>query len=118
MQLFKNLKFYVITFFSFLLVPKLVLSAGEDPPPDVSSIEDIVNILEFILEKAYQIFFIAAAGSILYSAYMFLFATESDEQITKARRGLYYTVSAIVVALLAYVLDNLVADIISSGVNN
>lgn len=88
------------------MVPTLAFAQGPE------SVDDIVGILENLFGIAYRLFFAAAAFTILFAAYNYLTAQGSAEKLKKAQDMLLYSVIAIVIALIALSVDNIIASII------
>lgn len=82
---------------------------------ELDSAQDVSNILFRIFDFFYTIFFIIAAGLFLYGAYLFLFAGDDPDKVGTAKKVLLYSVVAVVVALLALGIDDIVASIIGVG---
>lgn len=72
----------------------------------------LVMTLTEILAWVYTIFFIIAAFFILYAAFTYLTAKGDPEKVTGARDQIIYAVIAIVVALLAFSIDQIVSSIV------
>ncbi|MEX1014424.1 MAG: hypothetical protein WDZ80_04665 [Candidatus Paceibacterota bacterium] len=107
--------------FTFTLVPVNNVALGQIPDRDattdtvaIDSLDDIEGILTNILGWLYTIFFIAAAGFILLGAFVYLTAGGNEDNIKKAKNYFLYSIIAIVVALVAFGIDNLVESVLTT----
>ena len=85
---------------------------GEPDPSTIGSIEGLFAILMKELGWVYTIFFVIAAFFILFAAFTYLTAKGDAEKVKGARDQIIYAVIAIVVALLAFSIDKIVASFI------
>ncbi|MEX2411285.1 MAG: hypothetical protein WD607_07905 [Candidatus Paceibacterota bacterium] len=113
--------FVLALVFTFTLVPVNNVALGQIPDRDattdtvaIDSLDDIEGILTNILGWLYTIFFIAAAGFILLGAFVYLTAGGNEDNIKKAKNYFLYSIIAIVVALVAFGIDNLVESVLTT----
>src|SRR3989344_1106012 len=82
-------------------MPLLSLAQGETLPPGPSSIEDIIDILDRLLNWMFTILMTVAVTFILYAAFVYLTAGGDPEKVKTASNQLIYAAVAIAVALVA-----------------
>lgn len=90
-----------------------VFSGAAQSKSPIKSTSDLKNALVRIAELLGYIFWVAAVISALYAAFLYLAAGGETEKVSKARRQLWYTVIAIVIALMATGLPALIENILS-----
>ncbi|MFB6212566.1 MAG: pilin [Candidatus Magasanikbacteria bacterium] len=93
----------------------------DNPAPDPVqgvTVSGFIGLLEQILGWVYTIFFIAAAGAFLYSAFLYLTAAGDEEQVEDAKNALIYGIVGVAVALLAFAIDGFVDNLLSEGISS
>lgn len=90
-------------------------SYGTPLPSEKYQISQLVDILVSIVRWIYIIFFIVAGMMILFAAFTYLTAGGDEEKIKNAKNQIIYAVVAIIVALLAFSLDRIVATFVAAG---
>lgn len=78
----------------------------------ITSVADVESTLTKIVNWMFGIFWIIAAGVIIWAAFTFLTAGGSDEKIEKAKKILLYTLIAAAVVLLASGVKPIVTNIL------
>ena len=78
----------------------------------VESVNDIYNLVVRIANWLQAFFFIIAAVFIILAAFGYLTAGGDDEKVKAAKQKLIYAIVAIVVAILAFAVKNVVAQFI------
>ena len=91
-------------------MPLMVFAQPAESP--IQSIQDVESLLNRILNIVFVIFFIIAVLFIILAAFGYLTAGGDDEKIKSAKQKLIYAIVAIVVALLATGIDNLVGGVL------
>lgn len=110
----------LFTIFS-VITPALALTEnipGVGSSQRVSNVTSFTNIFNIFLGAVgwiYRIFFIVAAVFIIIAAFNYLTAQGDPEKVGKAKSMIIYAVIAIVVALLAFSIDQIVATFLTSG---
>ena len=84
-------------------------AGGELPNTNIGDVGGLFGILTKMLGWVYTIFFVIAAFFILFAAFTYLTAKGDPEKVKGARDQIIYAVIAIVVALLAFSIDKIVA---------
>ena len=85
------------------------------PATDVSSIQTIFDRIVNLLGWVYTIFFVIAAFFILFAAFTYLTAKGDPEKVKGARDQIIYAAIAIVVALLAFSIDQIISTFVIGG---
>ena len=99
---------------SLVSAPALTLAVTiEEPTTVVTSIEGVVDILNFVLRIFYTVFFIIAAIFLILAAFSYLTAGGEEEKIKKAKDQLIYAIVAIAVALVAVGVRGIVSSVLS-----
>lgn len=75
---------------------------------NINSVGDVVYKLDVIVNWVQYIFFTVAALYIILAAFAYLTSGGDQEKVTTAKNRLMYAVIAIVVALLAFVMKNVI----------
>jgi len=84
------------------------------PPKNITSIGTLVTVLQTVLGWMFTIFLILAVVMIIWAAFIYLTAGGEEEKLGKAKSILIYAVVAVVVALVAAGLPNIVGSLIGS----
>ena len=107
--------FLIIIIGGILFINIAAAIPGAPPTPTVEkqNIGQLFDILLGALSWVYAIFFVIAAFFILFAAFTYLTAKGDPEKVKGARDQIIYAVIAIVVALLAFSIDKIVAAFIS-----
>ena len=101
-----------------LFIPLVVMIAlplvgfAQQPTEVITDIAGVESLLNRILNIVFVIFFIIAVLFIILAAFGYLTAGGDDEKIKSAKQKLIYAIVAIVVALLATGIDNIVEGIL------
>lgn len=80
---------------------------------NIRSVGDVVGKFEIIVNWVQYIFFIVAALYIILAAFAYLTSGGDETKIKTAKDRLMYAVIAIVVALLAFVMKNVVTGFLN-----
>lgn len=92
------------------------------PPPmtpgPITGPASIINLVNMISIWVAMIFWIAAAGAVFYSAYLYLFAAGDEERSGKAKKQLLFAIIAMVIGIMAYGLPILIEVILYCGATN
>jgi heme/copper-type cytochrome/quinol oxidase subunit 2 len=94
------------------LATPLIGFAQGSPPQTVSSVVNLFNKALGILQA---VFWIVASIFIIIAAFKYLSAQGDPEKVGTARQMVIYAVIAIAIALLALVIDNIVADFLGTS---
>lgn len=121
----KCLKFFYQTslfFYSFFLVNSWAWALTRPPFPQyvtpgtggapITSPTDILWTLVDIVDFMQAVFWIAAAGFGLLSAYLYLASVGDTEKLKRAKNMLIYTVVAVALAVIAYGIPIIVSNFI------
>lgn len=81
----------------------------------LNTVEQVVNLLVAIVEQMQVIFWIVAAGSALYAAFLYIRGGSSSETLKKAQKQIIYTVIAVALGVIAYGIPSLVNSFLSIG---
>ena len=111
----KNL--VILTLVGLLLVPTMtLLAATPEVPgsPPVTTLQNIVDLMEKIGKWIYAIVFALAIVFILVAAFQFLTAAGNPDAITKARQNLIYALVAVGIAVIAWGLPKLVLALLGT----
>jgi magnesium-transporting ATPase (P-type) len=68
----------------------------------------IISLINMISVWVATIFWIAAAGAVFYSAYLYLTAAGKEERAGKAKKQLLYAIIAMVIGIMSYGLPLLI----------
>ena len=102
--------FAVLPFLTFAGTP----GGPTQPPKNITSISNFVTVLQTVLGWMFTIFLILAVVMIIWAAFIYLTAGGEEEKLGKAKSILIYAVVAVVVALVAAGLPNIVGSLIGS----
>ena len=92
-----------------LTIPPLP-GGGAPNPSNISDIQGLYAVVTRILGWVYTLFFVGAALFILFAAFTYLTSGGDPEKVGNAKNQIIYAAIAIVVALLAFALDRIVAN--------
>lgn len=111
---------FVAASFVLPMVPMIASAQITNPPTvpiptNLSTATGVFNLLRSIIGVFVTIFWILAGFFILYAAFLYLTAGGDEEKVGKAQNTLKYAVIAVVVALLATVLPNLISSILGGA---
>jgi cytochrome bd-type quinol oxidase subunit 2 len=81
----------------------------------VNTMSDIVDIIVTVARWIRTIFFVVAAIFILMAAFGYLTSGGNEDKVKSAKNQLIYAVVAIVIALLAFVMGDVINSIIQPG---
>jgi hypothetical protein len=95
--------------------PSVELKVPSDPNAPIKKSEDALGVVVKFVEYIGIIFWIFAAASAFYAAYLYLFAGGNPEMLKRAQKQLWYTIIAIVIGLMAIGLPALIKNLISPG---
>lgn len=82
------------------------------PVSPVSTLDEILEIIQDIVRWIYIIFFIIAVAEIIFAAFTYLGAGENPDNAVKARKMIIYAAIAVAVALLAVSFELIVGSIL------
>lgn len=82
------------------MIKELFNTALAQSPP-ITSIADVQSTMTKIVNWMISGFWIAAVGTIIWAAFIFLTAGDDKEKVEKAKKMLLYAVIAAAIALLA-----------------
>ena len=112
-----NIKKLALVSFIFLvgIVPLFVFAVGSTPVTGViTSITDVESVLTGILGWVNTFFYLFATAFIIIAAFFYLTAQGEPEKVKKAKSMLIYAIVAIVIALLAGGMTDLIKGILKS----
>ncbi len=99
-----------------LAVTLLPLLAGAQAPTGpvstVTSLEDIIRIINTIINYIFAFLIILATVMVLYAAYLYLTAGGDEESVSKAKEVIIYAAVGVAVALLSQAVAFIVASIV------
>jgi|SRR3989344_1680187 len=81
----------------------------------VESGDDIIEILKNIRDWFASAFVVVSTVMIIYAAFLFLTAGDSEERLGKAKSSLLWGVIGIIVALFAYGIVELVSSLLTEA---
>ena len=90
--------------------------AADQPVKIVTSVQQVVNILNYAVKWLYTAFFVITVIYILLAAYKFLRGGDNPKNVEDAKKMLTYAVVAIVVALFATGISVLIQNFLIEGV--
>jgi magnesium-transporting ATPase (P-type) len=96
---------------AILVLASPFLAAAQDSP--IKDVAGLKNVLKKIADIIQWIFWIAAIVSAFWAGFLYLTAAGETEKLSKARKQLWYTVVAIVIALLSTGLPALIENILT-----
>ena len=100
---------------ALILSPFAVFAQVTSPPGAVvTSIGDIMRIVETAVNWAFSLLLILAVLFIFYSAWIYMTAGGELEAVTRAKKNLLYAVIGIVIALLARSIIALVRNFLGA----
>lgn len=100
---------------SLILSPFAAFAQVAPPPgPVVTSIGDVMRIVETAVNWAFSLLLILAVLFIFYSAWLYMTAGGEDEKVKAAKKNLLYAVIGIVIALLARSIIALVRNFLGA----
>jgi hypothetical protein len=85
---------------------------GTDTASDITSANELLNVVKSIIGWVYAIFFVLAVLFILMAAFTYLGAAGDETKLAKAKNQIIYAAVAVVVALLAVGFSQIVGSII------
>ncbi|MGC9610745.1 MAG: hypothetical protein ABSE68_00785 [Minisyncoccia bacterium] len=80
---------------------------------NITSVQDVQDTFSGIVVKAFGFFWIIAVAMILWAAFLFLSAGDSEEKVEKAKKILLYALIAAAVALLANGINPIVNSVLT-----
>jgi uncharacterized membrane protein SirB2 len=90
------------------------------PPVSENSVltegKQVINIFQYALTQAANIFWIMALILVIYSAYLYLTSGGDKTAVTTARNYLMYAIIAMAVAIVSYGLPQFVKSVLESAV--
>lgn len=89
--------------------------APEPPTPGATTIGELVCVIDNIAAWIFWVLTIVAVIFILLAALQFITAGGDPGQVTEARSKLIYAAVGIIVAVLAFVLPDIVASLVGTG---
>lgn len=101
--------FFRIVILSAVLIIPARATMGAGP----ATKDEILKVLDNIAGWVARGFWIAATIAVFYAGFLYLTAGDNEEKVKKAHKQLLYAVIAIVVALFAYGMPNLIENIIT-----
>jgi hypothetical protein len=82
------------------------------PPSPVSSVQGIIDVLNFVIRIIFTLLMIAAIAFILYAAFKYLTAMGDAAKVQEAHRALLWAAVAIAVALIATGVRSIVNSVL------
>lgn len=106
--------FAYVLVFGALLLP---LGSHAAPPPcstcPLQSVQDVILLITAIVTQIQIVFWIVAAGSALYAAFLFIRGGSNSESLKKAKNQIIYTVVAVALGVIAYGIPALVENFLT-----
>jgi len=93
----------------FLAVEPVPLSA---PPKSITTVGDAEAALRNIASFMFTVFIILVVIFALFAAFLYLLASGSEDRLKQAKTVLIYVIVAVVIALIAASLPDLIGNII------
>jgi hypothetical protein len=105
-----------VAMFMILIAPVMVLAEVRPlPEPPVRDIDQLLNVLRFVVRIIFTVLMIAAIAFIFLAAYRYLTAGGDAAKMTEAHKALLSAAIAIAVALFATGVEALVRNILERG---
>ena len=99
-------------------LPAIAFAEILDYPRDIANTpEKVENLFNSAADWMFTAFLIVAVMAIIYTAFMYLTAADSQKKISKARVSLTVSIVAIVIALLAASVPTLLENLLREGAN-
>ncbi len=83
--------------------------------PTITTVADILGILQFVIRIIFTLLLIVAVGFILFAAFKYLTAMGDPAKVGEAHKALLSAAIAIAVALLATGVEFIVRNILGQG---
>ncbi|MCX8015804.1 MAG: hypothetical protein N2692_00625 [Patescibacteria group bacterium] len=99
------------------LMPTILIMAQTNealPTIQVKNVDDVIKIINNVAAWMYRIILAIAGIFVLMAAFTFFSAGEKTENVKKARNQIYYAVVALVVAVLAFSIKEIVIKILTT----
>ncbi|MEK7093733.1 MAG: hypothetical protein AAB903_00120 [Patescibacteria group bacterium] len=99
--------------YGFVLATLIFPLASYATPPacpscPITSVRGVVQLITAIVTQLQIVFWIVAAGSAIYAAFLFIRGGSSSESLKKAKNQIIYTVVAVALGVVAYGIPALV----------
>jgi len=88
---------------------------GSDSTNVPDTIGEVLRLFSTVATWMVRFFWVAAVISGVYAAYLYLTGGSKPDNISKASRQLIYTVIAVLVAILAFVLPNILESFVTQS---
>lgn len=98
-----------------LVTPLIGLAQTPVTPTGPTSVREVVALFAKALGVIQVVFFIVAAIFIIIAAFKYLTAQGDPEKAGEARQMLIYAIIAIAVALLTFVIDEIIGNFLGTG---
>lgn len=98
----------------FALIPAVALATAHDKIL-IDTPEKVEGLFNTIADWFFTVFLIVAVIGLIYTAFMYLTAAGDMDKIKKARTSLVYSIVAIVIALLAGSMPDLIENILRNS---
>ena len=95
-----------------LAMPVFAQDAQLEGSINISSIDDVLKIINNVAVWMYRIILALAVIFILIAAFTFLTAEGKTENVKKARQQIFYAVIALIVAILAFSASTIINNIL------
>lgn len=99
------------------LTPTILAMAQTDealPTIQVKDVNDVIKIINNVAVWMYRIILAIAGIFVLMAAFTFFSAGEKTENVKKAKNQIYYAVVALIVAVLAFSIKEIVIKILTT----
>ena len=98
----------------FLITASPLIAFAQPVESPIQSLGDVQKVLNSVATWLSTFFFIIAIIFIILAAFQYLTASGDEDKIKKAKQQLIYAIVAIVVALLATGIDNIIGTFLDT----
>lgn len=99
------------------LLPSLAGAATSTCADCPTSVGEIISLITAIVERLQIIFWVVAAGSALYAAFLYIRGGSSTETLKKAQKQILYTVIAVALGVMAFGIPALIESFLALRAN-
>lgn len=111
------MKKIAISLFAIAFFSPLLASAAVDCPAGapLCNVQQVIDLIVAIVNNMQVIFWVVAAGSGLYAAFLYMRSSGSSEMLKKAQNQFVYTVIAVALAVIAFGLPAIIDSFLRIG---
>jgi len=113
----KKIALYALPITLGIFLTVFFAAAIESPLPTsvITNVSQVLNVVQYIVKLVYWLFFLIAILFIILAAFNYLTAGGDPSKVKKATNMLIYAVVAVVVALIAWGIESIVRNALSTG---